>query len=330
MTHWASMMGKHVALKMLFDFNCDLGVTVKNEESTQMETALFSTVRHLRQSSKPELSDGEVADIFGNVFDVFLSSAVDVIKWKQEYSLNSIFHFCCMQLKDNPMAKLYLQEMIKRIQMHQPSLSHREKVDLIGGKNKRGQNIIHELVDSSGCIEIFKFFSEKMESVFDEMSKVKNGSNKTPRQLAVEKKSLEVLRALGAPEVVLNSVVNAVGGPQTLRGTPNARRPPQGNTTPDGAGGNPPGASPGTQSSGGKEFGNSPVGGRSLAYDSVNPLGSNLIPGQNFVYVNAVSVSSVSTTGAGTSSKHQYCAICNTIDERTFWVFNKRCSSQWN
>lgn len=223
LVHWACILGKHIALEVLVEKGFDLSILMKNEVSNVKQNALFSMARQLRQGTNPKLTDAQVAYLFGNVFEVFLKHNSQVIAWQEEGSGDSILHFCCKQGVSNSLARLYLQEILKRIKSCKPGLSNKDKIEILGVKNKEGNNLVHELVQCTNCPGVL-YFSENMGDVFGELSRAKNLASKTPRQVAVEKQSVEMLKALGAPEVVINSVVKAACGAQQIRGDPNARQ----------------------------------------------------------------------------------------------------------
>lgn len=213
LVHWACIFGKYKPLEYLVS---EKGFELMVKVGKNQQGPLHSMVQHLTSGLNPKSSREYIGTTFGNVLNVFLKHVPEVLCEKDASLGDTILHFLAKRCTSDPYSRMYLKILL--VNMKESDKVTAEKAEeILSAVNKRGDTFLHLLVSDENSVNTMDYFFKNFGSATEKISKAKNNFGKTPRQLAVEKKSFEMLRALGAPDVVIDSLKKAVtaGKPST-------------------------------------------------------------------------------------------------------------------
>ncbi|XP_068678368.1 uncharacterized protein [Montipora foliosa] len=212
LVHWVCILGKYKLLGYLIS-ECGFILTVKGGQNSQ--SALHSMVQYLARGLGPSNSTEYIGSIFGNILDIFLKHVPEVLCAKDSSLGDTILHYLAKRCSSDPYSRMYLKICLLRIKENN-KLKYDEVEKIFSVINKSGNSFLHHLVSDEESVDSLEYFSKNFHLISEKISKNKNNSGKTPRQLAVEKRSCKMLRALGAPAVVIASLQKAVAGSKAL------------------------------------------------------------------------------------------------------------------
>lgn len=202
LVHWACILGKYKVLEYLItEKGFDLSVKVGRNK----EGPLYSMVRHLSSGFNARSSTDYVRNIFGNIVDVFLRYTPEVLCEKDAKSHDTILHFLARRCNMDPCSRLYLKILLAMIK-ESDNISSEKKDEILSAVNKKGNTFLHLVVSDESSANTVTYFCENFGVIAQRMSKTWNKLHKTPRQIAVERRCFAMLRALGAPDAVFNSL----------------------------------------------------------------------------------------------------------------------------
>lgn len=202
LVHWVCILGKYRVLEYLVtEKGFDLSVKVGRNK----EGPLYSMARHLGRGLNARSSSEYARNIFSNVLDVFIKCTPGALGEKDAKSHDTIFHFLARRCNIDPCSRLYLKILLVRIkECENISLENKEKI--LSAENRKGNTFLHLLVSDESSANTVTYFCENFGVTAQRMSKTYNKFHKTPRQIAVERRCLAMLRALGAPDAVFISL----------------------------------------------------------------------------------------------------------------------------
>ena len=186
---------------------CGFILTVKGGQNKQ--SALNSMVQHLARGLGPSSSTEYIGSIFGNILDIFLKHVPEVLYAKDSSLGDTILHYLTKSYSSDPYPRMYLKICLVRIKEND-KLKYDEVEKIFSIINKSGNSFLQHLLSGEESVNSLEYFSKSFHLISENISKIKNNSVKTPRQLAVEKRSCKMLTALGAPDVVIKSLQKAV------------------------------------------------------------------------------------------------------------------------
>jgi len=202
LVHWACILGKYKILEFLVnEKGLDLSVKVRKNK----EGPLYSMVRHLSSGLNARSSNEYLRNIFGNVLDVFLRYTPEVLCEKDAKSQDTILHFLARRCNMDPCSRLYLKILLVQINESE-NIPLEKKDEILSAVNKKGNTFLHLVVSDDSSANTVTYFCENFGTIAQRMSKSWNNLHKTPRQIAVERRCFAILRALGAPDAVFNSL----------------------------------------------------------------------------------------------------------------------------
>ena len=226
LVHWACILGKYRPLEYLIS---EKGFELTVKVGKNKEGPLFSTAQQLSRGVSPKCSKDYIGNLFGNVVDVFLKFMPEALSVKETSNNDTILHFCARHCCSDPFSRIYLNVLLRKIKESDKFSTEKEET-LLAAVNKKGDSFLHLMVADEGSTDTLTYFLGTFGSTSENISKAKNNVGKTPRQIAVEKRSFSMLKALGAPDIVINSLKKAVNVPShTHRNSHTARKsiPPQ-------------------------------------------------------------------------------------------------------
>lgn len=202
LVHWVCILGKYRILEYLVnEKGFDLSVkVVKNKEGP-----LYSMVRHLSSGMNARRTTEYVRNIFGNILDVFLRYTPEVLCEKDIKSHDTILHFLARRCNTDPYSRLYLKIVLVKIK-ESDNIPAEKEDEILSVVNKKGNTFLHLVVSDDSSASSVTYFCENFGITAQRMSKSWNNLHKTPRQIAVERRCFAMLRALGAPDAVFNSL----------------------------------------------------------------------------------------------------------------------------
>lgn len=202
LVHWVCILGKYRILEYLVK---EKGFNLSLKIGRNKEGPLHSMIRHLSSSLNPRSSTEYVGNIFLNVFDVFLRYTPEVLSEKDGKTHDTLLHFLARRCNMNPCSRLYLHILLVKIK-EIPNIPSEKKDEILSAVNKRGNTFLHLVVSDDSSANTVTYFLENFATTAQRLSKTWNILRKTPRQIAVEKRCFAMLRALGAPDAVFNSL----------------------------------------------------------------------------------------------------------------------------
>ena len=211
LVHWACMLGKYKVLEYLVT---ERGFDLSVRGGKNQQGALHSLITHVSSCLHPKTSHENAANTFGGVFDVFLKYKTEAIHERDLNSKDTIFHVCAGRCSSDAIASFYLRVMLDKIK-ECDKISDDKRRDILTAVNTKGDTFLHLLVVDEKSVATLLYVVENFAEICDHMSKTKNNVGKTPRQIAVERQSIAILKALKAPDLVLNSLAKAVKSRKT-------------------------------------------------------------------------------------------------------------------
>ena len=208
LVHWACILGKYKPLEYLVS---EKGFELTVKVGKNKQGPLHSMVQHLSSGLNPKSSKQYTGNMFGNLVDIFLKYVPEVLCEKDASLGDTILHFLARRCSSDPYSRMYLNILLAKIK-ESDKVTLEKVEEILSAVNKRGDTFLHLIVSDEESVDSLAYFIKHFSTVSEKISKAKNNFGKTPRQLAVEKKSFEMLRALGAPDVVINSLKKAVTG----------------------------------------------------------------------------------------------------------------------
>ena len=208
LVHWVCILGKYKLLEFLIS-ECGFDITVKVGVSKQ--GPLHSAIRYLAEGLPPGSSKEYIETIFGNILDVFLKHAPEVLCEQDSRSGDTILHYLAKKCSSDPHSRMYLRICLVKIKEDNQLKLDKVK-EILSTTNKTGNSFLHHLVLDEASVESLEHFAKNFPVITGELSKAKNSLGKSPRELALERKSIEMLRALGAPDLLIEGVKKAEPG----------------------------------------------------------------------------------------------------------------------
>lgn len=221
--HWACILGKYKVLEYLVSEK-GFQLTVKRGEN--QEGPLFSMAQHFSFVVNPKSSNEYTESMIGHVIDVFLKYMPEALCEKEIGNDDSILHCCAKRCSSDPCSRAFLKVLLLKIK-ESDKFSIEKEDNFLSTVNKKGDTFLHLMVVDEKSTETLNYLFGNFVSASEKLSKTKNNQGKTPRQIAVENRSFEMLRGLGAPDIVINSLKKAVssGNPPKISCT--AKNSPQ-------------------------------------------------------------------------------------------------------
>ena len=204
--HWACIHGKYKALEYLVSEK-GFELTVKTRKN--QEGPLFSMAQRFPNGVNPKSSTEYIENMLGHVLDIFLKYMPEVLCEKETNSDDSILHCCAKLCSSDLCSRALLKILLLKIKESDKFSAEKEE-NLLSSVNKKGDTFLHLMVEDEKSTETLKYLFGNFASASEKLSKTKNNQGKTPRQIAVEKRSFEMLKGLGAPDIVINSLKKAV------------------------------------------------------------------------------------------------------------------------
>lgn len=206
LVHWACIFGRYKLLEYLIrEKGFKLTVTVGRNK----EGPLFSMVRHLSNGMPPKSSKEKLGNMFGSVIDIFMKYSPEGLFERESSNDNTILHFCAERCCEDPSSRKYLEVLLVKIKESDKFPPEKEE-ELLSAVNKKGDTFLHLMVSDEMSTDILTNFFANFSKVSEKISIARNSLGKCPRQIAVEKRSVKVLKTLGAPDVVMNSLKKAL------------------------------------------------------------------------------------------------------------------------
>ena len=216
LVHWACILGKYKALEYLVS---EKGFELMVKVGKNQQGALQSMAEHLKTGLNPKSSKEWVCTMFGNIIDIFLKNVPEVFCEKQTSTDDTILHFLAKRCSSDAFSRMYLKTVLVKIK-ESDNISPEKLEEILSAVNKRGDTFLHVIVSDEESVDTLEYFFGNFGLTSEKISKAKNNFGKTPRQIAVEKRSFKMLKALGAPDVVINSLKKAVTGGKSNTITP--------------------------------------------------------------------------------------------------------------
>ena len=204
--HWACILGKYKALEYLIT---EKGFELTVKTGKNQEGPLFSTAQHFSSGVNPKSSTDYIESMLGHIIDIFLKFLPEALCVKESNNDDSILHCCAKRCSSDSCSRALLKILLLKIKESDKFSADREE-NFLSAVNKNGDTFLHLMVADEKSTETLNYLFENFTSASEKLSKTKNNQGKTPRQIAVEKRSLEMLKALGAPDIVINSLKKAV------------------------------------------------------------------------------------------------------------------------
>ena len=208
LVHWACILGKYKPLEYLVS---EKGFELTVKVGKNKQGPLHSMVQHLNSGLNPKSSKEYTGNMFGYIVDIFLKYVPEVLCEKDASLGDTILHFLAKRCSSNPFSRIYLKILLAKVK-ESDKVAPDKVEEILSAVNKRGDTFLHLLMSDNESVDSLDYFFKHFGTVSEKISKAKNNFGKTPRQLAVEKRSFEMLRALGAPDVVIDSMKKAVAG----------------------------------------------------------------------------------------------------------------------
>lgn len=206
LVHWACIFGRHRLLEYLVS---EKGFQLTVKVGKNQEGPLFSMVQHLSTGMHPKCSREYLGSVFGNVVDIFLKYIPEGLFERESCDNNTILHVCAKRCSADPHSRKFLEVLLLKIKESDKFPPEKEE-EILSAVNKKGDTFLHLMVADEMSTETLTYFFSNFSKFSENISKAKNNFGKTPRQIAVEKKSFKMLKALGAPDVVIKSLQNAM------------------------------------------------------------------------------------------------------------------------
>ena len=221
--HWACILGKYKALEYLVS---EKGFELAVKTGKNQEGPLFSMAQHFSRVVNPKSSTEYIESMFGHVIDVFLKYMPEALCEKETNNDDSILHCCAKRCSSDSCCRAFLKTLLLKIKESDKFSTEKEDI-FLSEVNKNGDTFLHLMVADERSTETLNYLLGNFASASEKLPKTKNNQGKTPRQIAVEKRSFEMLRGLGAPDIVINSLKKAVssGNPPKISYT--AKKSPQ-------------------------------------------------------------------------------------------------------
>lgn len=221
--HWACILGKYKVLEYLVSKR-GFQLTVKRGEN--QEGPLFSMAQHFSFGVNPKSSNEDIQSMLGYIIDIFLKYVPEALCEKEISNDDSILHCCAKRCSSDPCSRAFLKILLLKIKESDKFSIEKEDI-FLSTVNKKGDTFLHLMVVDEKSTETLNYLFGNFVSASEKLSKTKNNQGKTPRQIAVENRSFEMLRGLGAPDIVINSLKKAVssGNPPKISST--AKNSPQ-------------------------------------------------------------------------------------------------------
>lgn len=208
LVHWACILGKYKPLEYLVS---EKGFELTVKVGKNKLGPLHSMVQHLSSGLNPKSSKEYTGNMFGYIVDIFLKYVPEVLSEKDASLGDTILHFLAKRCSSNPFSRIYLKILLAKVK-ESDKVTPDKVEEILSAVNKRGDTFLHLIVSDDASVDSLDYFFKHFGTISEKISKAKNNFGKTPRQLAVEKRSFEMVRALGAPDVVINSMKKAVAG----------------------------------------------------------------------------------------------------------------------
>lgn len=204
--HWACILGKYKVLEYLVSEK-DFELTVKTGKN--QEGPLFSMVQNFSRGVDPKSSFRYIESMLGQVLEVFLKYMPEALCEKETNNDDSILHCCARRCSSDTCSRALLKVLLLKIKESDKFTAEKEENFLLA-VNKKGDTFLHLMVADEKSAETLNYLVRNFVSASEKLSKTKNNQGKTPRQIAVEERSFEMLKGLGAPDIVINSLKKAV------------------------------------------------------------------------------------------------------------------------
>jgi len=204
--HWACILAKYKALEYLVSEK-GFELTVKTGKS--QEGPLFSMAQCFSFGVNPKWSTEYIEGMLGHILDVFLKYMPEALCEKETNNDDSILHCCAKQCSSDSCSRALLKTLLLKIKESDKFSAEKEE-NLLSSVNKKGDTFLHLMVADEKSTDTLNYLFGNFASASEKLSKTKNNQGKTPRQIAVEKRSFEMLKGLGAPDIVINSLKKAV------------------------------------------------------------------------------------------------------------------------
>ena len=204
--HWACILGKYKVLEYLVSQK-GFELTVKTGKN--QEGPLFSMAQNFSRGVDPKSSIKYIESMLGHILEVFLKYMPEALCEKETNSDDSVLHCCAKRCCSDTHSRAFLKVLLLKIKESDKFSAEKEE-DFLSAVNKKGDTFLHLMVADEKSTETLNYLFGNFASASEKLSKTKNNQGKTPRQIAVEKRSLEMLKGLGAPDIVINSLKKAV------------------------------------------------------------------------------------------------------------------------
>lgn len=204
--HWACMLGKYKVLEYLVS---EKGFELTVKAGKNQEGPLFSMAQNFSRGVDPKSSIKYIESMLGQVLDVFLKYMPEALCEKETNNDDSILHCSAKRCSSDIHSRALLKVLLLKIK-ESVKFSPEKEENFLLAVNKKGDTFLHLMVADEKSTETLSYLFGNFASASEKLSKTKNNQGKTPRQIAVEKRSLEMLKGLGAPDIVINSLKKAV------------------------------------------------------------------------------------------------------------------------
>ena len=221
--HWACILGKYKALEYLVS---EKGFELAVKTGKNQEGPLFSMAQHFSRVVNPKSSTEYIESMFGHIIDVFLKYMPDALCEKETNNDDSILHCCAKRCSSDSCCRTFLKILLLKIKESDKFSTEKEE-NFLSEVNKKGDTFLHLMVADERSTETLNYLFGNFVSVSEKLSKTKNNQKQTPRQIAVEIRSFEMLRGFGAPDIVLKRLKKAISIENTPRASYTFHRFPQ-------------------------------------------------------------------------------------------------------
>ena len=204
--HWACILGKYKVLDHLVS---EKGFELTTKTGKNQEGPLFSMAQNFSEGVNPKSSTEYIESMLGHTLDVFLKYMPEALCEKENSNDDSILHCCAKHCSSDPCSRALLKVLLSKIKESDKFSAEKEE-NFLSAVNKKGDTFLHLMVTDEKSIETLNYLFGNFASASEKLSKTKNNQGKTPRQIAVEKRCFEMLKGLGAPDIVINSLKKAV------------------------------------------------------------------------------------------------------------------------
>ena len=206
--HWACILGKYKVLEYLVS---EKGFELTTKTGKNQEGPLFSMAQYFSKGVNPKSSTEYIESMLGHILDVFLNYMPEALCEKETSNDDSILHCCAKHCSSDPCSRALLKVLLSKIKESDKFSAEKEE-NFLSAVNKKGDTFLHLMVADEKSVETLNYLFGNFASASEKLSKTKNNQGKTPRQIAVEKRCFEMLKGLGAPDIVINSLKKAVSG----------------------------------------------------------------------------------------------------------------------